>query len=94
MFFKTSKAVFSASKQKYIEAGGGVQVPWGGIFKSRNKGIDTLTGKANLVLRDLYGSVVTKREPSKNAKLSIFKSVFVPILTCGHYSGWRLKEYC
>ena len=54
--------------------------------ESRNKGIDTLTGKANAVLRDLYCSVVTKRELSKNAKLSIFKSVFVPILTCGHDS--------
>jgi len=27
---------------------------------------------------------VTKRELSKNAKLSVVKSVFIPILTCGH----------
>jgi len=33
MFFKTLKAVFSASEQKYIEAGGGVKVPWVGIFE-------------------------------------------------------------
>jgi len=36
---------------------------------SRNKGIDTRIGKANAVLRELYCSVVTKRELSKNAKL-------------------------
>ena len=53
---------------------------------SRNKGIDTRIGKANAVLRELYCSVVTKRELSKNAKLSIFESVFVPIVTCGHES--------
>jgi len=53
---------------------------------SRNKEIDTRTGKANAVLRELYCSVVTKRELSKNTKLSIFESVFVPIFTCGHES--------
>ena len=52
--------------------------------ESRNKGIDTRICKVNAVLRELYCSVVTKRELSKNAKLSVFKSVFVPILTCGH----------
>jgi len=46
---------------------------------SRNKGIGTLIGTANAVLRVLYCSVVTKRQLSKNAKLSLFKSVFVPI---------------
>ena len=34
----------------------------------------------------LHYSVVTKRELSKKAKLSIFKTVFVPILTFGHAS--------
>ena len=53
---------------------------------SRNKGIDTRIGKANAVVRELYCSMVTKRELSKNAKLSVFKSVFVPILTSGHES--------
>jgi len=37
-------------------------------------------------MRELYCSVVTKRELPKNAKLSVSKSVFVPILTCGHES--------
>jgi len=49
--------------------------------ESRNKGIDTRIGKANAVLRELYCFVVAKREISKKAKLSVFKSVFVPILT-------------
>ena len=52
--------------------------------ESRNKEIDTRIGKANSVLRELYCSMVKKQELSKNAKLSVFKSVFVPILTCGH----------
>jgi len=44
--------------------------------------IDTRIGDA--VLRELHCSVVAKKELSNNAKLSFFKSVFVPILTCGH----------
>jgi len=52
--------------------------------ESRNKGIDTRICKANAVLRELYCSVVTKRELLKNTKLSVFKSVFVPILTYGN----------
>jgi len=51
---------------------------------SRNKGIDTQICKANAVLRELYCSVVAKRELSKHAKHSVSKSVFVPILTYGH----------
>jgi len=53
---------------------------------SRNKEIDTRIGKVNAVLREIYWSVLMKRELSKTAKLSVFKSVFVPILTCGHES--------
>ena len=40
----------------------------------------------------LYNSVVMKREMSKKAKLSIFKTVFVPILTYGHESGVITKR--
>jgi len=36
--------------------------------------------------------MVTKKELSKNAKLSVFKSVFVPILTCGHESEKNTTE--
>ena len=40
---------------------------------SRNKGIDTLIGEANAVLRELHCSVVTERELSKTAKQSSCK---------------------
>jgi len=53
---------------------------------SMNKRFDTRISEANAVLRELYRSVVTKRELLKTAKLSVFKSVFVPILNCGHES--------
>ena len=33
MSLKMPKAVFSASEWKYAEAGGDVQVPWGGIHE-------------------------------------------------------------
>ena len=48
--------------------------------------LDTRIGKASAVMRALHYSVVMKRELSKKAKLSIFKAVFVPILTYGHES--------
>ena len=85
---KTPKAVFSASKWKYTAAGGDCQVPWVVLTSdgSRNKEIVTRSGEVNAVLRDLYCSEVAKRELSKTAKLSVFKSVFVPILTYGHES--------
>ena len=53
--------------------------------------IHTRIGKANVVLRELYCSVRTKRELSNTAKLSVFKSIFVPILTYGHES-WVMTE--
>jgi len=55
--------------------------------RKRNKGIDMRIGKANAVLRELYHSVVTKREVSNTAKHTVYKSVFVLILTYGHGSG-------
>jgi len=42
---------------------------------------DAWITKANAVLRELYRSVVTKREVTSTAKLSVFKSAFAPILT-------------
>jgi len=82
---KTSKAVFSASELQLVEPFKYLGVAFTSDG-SRNKGIDTRIGKANAVLRELYCSVVTKRALSKNARLSVFKWVFVPILTCGHES--------
>ena len=43
-------------------------------------------------MRALHYSVVMKRKLSKNAKLSIFKAVFVPILTYGHESWVMTKR--
>jgi len=51
-----------------------------------SKEIDKRIGKANAVLREIYRSVVTKRELSNIVKLSVIKSVCVPILTCIHES--------
>ena len=53
--------------------------------------LDTRIGKASAVMRALHYSVVMKRELSKKAKVSIFKAVFVPILTYGHES-WVMTE--
>jgi len=56
----------------------------GVVFTSdgrRNKEIDTRIGEANAALCEPFCSVVTKRELSNTAKLSVFKSVFVPIFT-------------
>jgi len=46
-------------------------------------------GKASAVMRALQYSVAMKRELLKKVKLSLFKTVFVPILTYGPES----KEY-
>ena len=48
--------------------------------------LDTRIGQASAVMRALHYSVVMKQELSKKAKLSVFKAVFVPILTYGHES--------
>ena len=53
--------------------------------------IDNRIGKASAVMRALHYSVVMKRELSKKAKLSVFRSIFVPILTYGHES-WVMTE--
>ena len=53
--------------------------------------LDTRIGKASAVMRALHNSVAMKRELSKKAKLSIFKAVFVPILTYGH-EYWKMTE--
>ena len=41
-------------------------------------------GAAGAVLHVLHRTVVTKRELSQKAKLSIYRSIFVPTLTYGH----------
>ena len=46
--------------------------------------LDTRIGKASAVMRQLCRSVVLKQELCTKAKLSVFRSIFVPILTCSH----------
>ncbi|TWW64119.1 R2DM Retrovirus-related Pol polyprotein from type II retrotransposable element [Takifugu flavidus] len=46
--------------------------------------IDRRIGAASTVMRTLHRSVVVKRELSRKAKLSIYRSIFVPTLTYGH----------
>ena len=48
-------------------------------------------GKASAVMRQFYRSVVQKRELCTKAKLSVLRSVFVPILTYGH-ECWVMTE--
>ena len=59
-----------------------------GVTFSRNgrkdNKLNSRIGKASAVMRQLYRSVVLKRELYTKAKLSVFRSVFVPILTYGH----------
>ena len=68
-----------------------------GVAFTSDKELDTRIGKAGAVMRAFHYSVVVKRKLSKKAKLSIFKTVFVPILTYGHGSwvitkGVRFQE--
>ena len=51
-----------------------------------NMEIDTRISKANAVLRELYRPLLTKQEFFDTTKLTVFKSVFVPILSYGHES--------
>ena len=53
--------------------------------------IDTQTGKANALLREHHRFVVKQRELSNTAKRSVFKSVLVTTLTCGH-DYWVIIE--
>ena len=46
--------------------------------------IDGRVGAAGVVLHALQSTVMTKRELSRKAKLSIYWSIFVPTLTYGH----------
>ena len=66
----------------------------GVVFTSdgkQNEELDIRIGKASAVMRELQRSVVMKRELSKSAKLAVFKTIFIPILTYGHES-WILTE--
>ena len=57
----------------------------------QNKELDVRSGKASAVMQALHHLVVLKWELSRKAKLSVLKSIFVPILTYGHES-WVMTE--
>ncbi|KAI3359422.1 hypothetical protein L3Q82_002925 [Scortum barcoo] len=46
--------------------------------------IDRRIGAASAVMRSVYRTVVVKKELSRKAKLSIYRSIYVPSLTYGH----------
>ena len=52
---------------------------------------DGRIGAPSAVMRALYRSVVVKKELSRKAKLSIYRSVYVPTLTYGH-ELWVVTE--
>ena len=53
--------------------------------------INIRIGKAGAVMRELYRTIVTKRELSRRAKLAVFKEIYLPTLTYGHES-WVMTE--
>ena len=64
------------------------------IFSSddrQDNELHTRIGKASAQMRQLYLSVVLKQKLCTKAKFSVFRSVFVPILTYGH-ECWVMTE--
>ncbi|KAI3373872.1 hypothetical protein L3Q82_021981 [Scortum barcoo] len=66
----------------------------GVLFTSEGKmerEIDRWIGAASAVMRSVYRTVVVKKELSRKAKLSIYRSIYVPTLTYGH-ELWVMLE--
>ena len=66
------------------------------MFTNERKGktekeISWRIGAAGAVLQSLNRTVVTKRELSQKAKLSVYRAIFVPTLTYGH-EVWVMTE--
>uniref|UniRef100_A0A8C6KM13 Reverse transcriptase domain-containing protein n=1 Tax=Nothobranchius furzeri TaxID=105023 RepID=A0A8C6KM13_NOTFU len=57
----------------------------------RDQEINRRIGSSSAVMRTLSRSVVVKRELSQKARLSIYRSIYVPILTYGH-ELWVMTE--
>ena len=53
--------------------------------------LEVRSDKTSAEMRALHHSVVLSRELSRKAKLSVFKSLFIPILTFGH-GFWVMPE--
>ena len=83
--FQTNEVTFQQTKKfKYL----GVTFSSDGRQDNR---LDTRIGKANAVMRQFCRSIVLKRELCTKVKLSVFRSIFVSILTCGH-ECWVMIE--
>ncbi|KAI3352435.1 hypothetical protein L3Q82_005389 [Scortum barcoo] len=66
----------------------------GVLFTSEGKmerEIDRQIGAASAVMRSVYRTAVVKKELSRKAKLSIYRSIYVPTLTYGH-ELWVMTE--
>ncbi|KAI3362928.1 hypothetical protein L3Q82_011604 [Scortum barcoo] len=66
----------------------------GVLFTSEGKmerEIDRRIGAASAVMRSVYRTVVVKKDLSRKAKLSIYRSIYVPTLTYGH-ELWVMTE--
>ena len=58
---------------------------------TREREMGQRIGAAGAVLRSLCRTIVMKRELSQKAKLSIYRSIFIPTLTYGH-EGWIMTK--
>ena len=84
--FQTNKVTLQQTEKfKYL----GVTLSSDG---RQNNELDTRIEKASALMRQLYRSVVLKRELCTRAKLSVLRSVFVPILTYGHECRVMIKR--
>lgn len=59
-----------------------------GIFMSDRKMKHRWFGGASVVIQVLWRADVVKRKLRQKAKFSIYQSIYVPMLTCGHQL-WR-----
>ena len=101
--FKYSCPILSASwrcrieavlhwDSKILELGSGTSLSiLGSSDERQDEELDVRSGKASAVTWALYQSVILKRKLLKTVKLSVFKSIFVPILTYCHES-WVITE--
>ncbi|VDP07738.1 unnamed protein product [Soboliphyme baturini] len=93
---KTSRLVLSCSLQvnvyteEQVEKFKYIRVMFTGDRKLEEE-IHRRIGAASGVLDELARSTVTKAELSLKTKFSVFKSIFTPMLTCGHES-WTITE--
>ncbi|TWW74537.1 hypothetical protein D4764_14G0005400 [Takifugu flavidus] len=98
---KSESMVLSRKKVKFLLRVGEEVLPQVGEFKylgilftsegRMEREIDRWIGAVSAVMWALNRSVVVKKELSQKAKLSIYRSIYVPILTYGHQ---RWGEQC